>query len=942
MAITWGSTVGDYVKLGYEIAKSGATSTVRIYIWTKWSLDDTNNDFKFSLTGATTYEGKVSINTTYNSSWSTSNQKLLKSLTTTEAKFAFNASLTKLDYIGSSLKATVSGSGSNYTQPGKPTGAKIVDNGNNTFTLTATKGSNGTNNKATGVQYRCCYQVGGKWQSWSSWYDFTSPKTWSFSSDKERVDVQVRTKGSYTGNDNAYYYSDPYNIDSIALKYYTQPGKPKSPKIVDNGDNTFTLTATKGSNGTNNTATGMQYRCQYQINKIWQTNSDGTAKWGSWNSFTSPKTWSFTSDKTGVDFQVRTVGTDDGKISDNLLYSDPQGVTGITLKYYTQPGKPKSPKIVDNGDNTFTLTATKGSNGTNNTATGMQYRCQYQINKIWQTNSDGTAKWGSWNSFTSPKTWSFTSDKTGVDFQVRTVGTDDGKISDNLLYSDPQGVTGITLKYYTQPGKPKIYLTNNQDGTCTVKVVVGNSGTNNTATGVEVQYKITGGTYNSWSLWSNNTSKKITVPHQKYLYVRAKTKGTDDGKISDNLLYSDSVSESTQGTQYSQPGVPTNLQIIDNGNNTFKITATKGSDGTNNKATGVEVQYAYWYQGAWNNWTSTSVGAQIDFPDNRKTEGYLIPKIQARTVGDTQKPDIDQDDLYSDYITKYYTKEEQIVKYYTQPGVPTDLQIIDNGDNTFTLSATKGSNGTNNTATDVEVQYKKDTDEEWTNGELNVIYENETPSQIIYMRARTVGTDDEVIVDELLYGEYTEMSDGKKVKYYQAPLILQDENYKPNISYDTRKLTKKSEITYSWNQWNPTNDDSPITGYRVYVYKNDIAIPFNEDMQSNQINYLDVNADIREITFNASFIGLQADDIIKCSVSAKTTNGALVDLWSVNDEGDEAVLWSDDSIVENSAVMYTKINGLWKECEIYPYTNDDWNETEGMYTKQNNNWLESI
>jgi hypothetical protein len=42
---------------------------------------------------------------------------------------------------------------------------------------------------------------------------------------------------------------------------------------------------------------------------------------------------------------------------------------------------------------------------------------------------------------------------------------------------------------------------------------------------------------------------------------------------------------------YSNPGKPRNLTIVDNKNNTFCISATKGSDGSNNPSSGVEIQY---------------------------------------------------------------------------------------------------------------------------------------------------------------------------------------------------------------------------------------------------------------------------------------------------------------------------------------------------------------
>ena len=163
MAITWGSkvelergsksTVG--FRLGYEAAQSGDTLTIKFYVNTKFSVYDTNNTFKVTIDGASFYDGKVTINTSSNSGgWSDTNTVLLKQWTTTDSGTVnFSASLTGVeldnDYDGSDLKCSVSGSATNWTPIKKGT-TIIRDNFNNTFTITATKGRDGTNNTAGG------------------------------------------------------------------------------------------------------------------------------------------------------------------------------------------------------------------------------------------------------------------------------------------------------------------------------------------------------------------------------------------------------------------------------------------------------------------------------------------------------------------------------------------------------------------------------------------------------------------------------------------------------------------------------------------------------------------------------------------------------------------------------------------------------------------------
>ena len=93
MAIVWGSIYGDYAKAGIETILSNTntqtTVTVNLWVWTKYSMDETYNTLYFdnlSASGsATTNEGSVSIQTSVNtgSGWSESNKVKVKTFTYT-------------------------------------------------------------------------------------------------------------------------------------------------------------------------------------------------------------------------------------------------------------------------------------------------------------------------------------------------------------------------------------------------------------------------------------------------------------------------------------------------------------------------------------------------------------------------------------------------------------------------------------------------------------------------------------------------------------------------------------------------------------------------------------------------------------------------------------------------------------------------------------------
>lgn len=87
--IIWGSTYGSYAKLGIYVGTTDTntqrTLEVQIWIWTKYSMDESNNTLYFdnlsSSGSASTSRGSVSINTSVDtgSGWSTSNQQKLAS-----------------------------------------------------------------------------------------------------------------------------------------------------------------------------------------------------------------------------------------------------------------------------------------------------------------------------------------------------------------------------------------------------------------------------------------------------------------------------------------------------------------------------------------------------------------------------------------------------------------------------------------------------------------------------------------------------------------------------------------------------------------------------------------------------------------------------------------------------------------------------------------------
>lgn len=121
MAITWGSIVGGYGKIGYEVIQSEEsnttiTTTVTIYFASKYSVSDTSNTLYYDKTttasSAKTSRGSLTISTTVDSGsgWSTSNQVRLKTYvyedenkTTSAQTRYFYAKLVNVDRVGGTM-----------------------------------------------------------------------------------------------------------------------------------------------------------------------------------------------------------------------------------------------------------------------------------------------------------------------------------------------------------------------------------------------------------------------------------------------------------------------------------------------------------------------------------------------------------------------------------------------------------------------------------------------------------------------------------------------------------------------------------------------------------------------------------------------------------------------------------------------------------------------
>lgn len=334
--------------------------------------------------------------------------------------------------------------------------------------------------------------------------------------------------------------------------------------------------------------------------------------------------------------------------------------------------------------------------------------------------------------------------------------------------------------------------------------------TNNDFKSCGLKYSTDGQNYTSLSSTDNKPKWKVYIPATttkilfKDIYISGSAQSSKAG-VAPN---------STDVKYYAKPNKPTITKIQESTSGTqmtVTVTATKGSNGSNNNATGVEIAHSV--DGSAK---SYKLGNTYTFTIN--SVDYDKTVIYARTVG-THNIDVYKNkDLkektniyYSDEIISYLNKSITI----TAPGQPSKLIIHDSGQNQFSITCSMGTDGENNEAQDVEIYYTINGTSPLDGGELR-----NSEDVHLYHQGEFVGVSEDTTVNAVArtvgihpsykYSTWTSIASAE-ILYYQAPMIQ-----RPTISYD-KKLTKKSTITI--NQYMTIYKNSQIVSFKAGLYK---------------------------------------------------------------------------------------------------------------------------
>lgn len=413
----------------------------------------------------------------------------------------------------------------------------------------------------------------------------------------------------------------------------------------------------------------------------------------------------------------------------------------------------------------------------------------------------------------------------------------------------------------------------------------------------------------------------IHIPVMKDIQVRAKAYTIDT--LGNNPA---SVESSGPVEYYSKPGVPQLRIIINNYNNTFRIAATKGVDGSNNTSTGVQIQYKtiQYGQNPSGNWKDYD-GADI------KIEDRITIYAQARTVGE-----------YSDGGGVFQYSNWTVISSgaieYSRPSTVKDLQIVNHYNNTFSINCIAGADGTNNSTDKVEISYtignNKKSWKESCAADDSIITDDikldskditDTTNSTVNVKviAYTIGS-----VDNPRY-KYSEKTENTfKVPYYKKATLSA-----PTIEYE-KKLTKKSTIKVKYG----TVTMSPNTGLKEYtweLYKNDNILLDKGTL--TDISDDGFNIDLAQYT-------LKKDDRIKIKLNyfIYPLKSSSPPKYNTNYQQLCGYIFSGEYIIQSSGVMRVKVGDTWHEGQVWVKVNGEWKEASDVFVNVDGKWKESI
>lgn len=259
------------------------------------------------------------------------------------------------------------------------------------------------------------------------------------------------------------------------------------------------------------------------------------------------------------------------------------------------------------------------------------------------------------------------------------------------------------------------------------------------------------------------------------------------------------------------------------------------------------------------------------------------------------------------------------------------VSIVDNGNNSITISGKTGTNGTNNNVSSGYI-YWKFNNSDWNSETVTYsANSNFTKSVSIPSGATSVQVD--------LYTEgklnTTKVTSTINVIYYGnpgAPGI-------PILYFRKKGPVPKEEVYFSWSAAS-AGTNVPVKGYRLRIYKNGRLL-LGIDPNDASSSWWDTGSTSTRYDFVGTDFAFEKGDRVKLGIYSYGINGKGTLIFN-GDGTAEAQVNSAEYTFINAGIMRIKSSGTWKEGQVYIKINGIWKEADSIYIKQNGLWKESI
>lgn len=268
---------------------------------------------------------------------------------------------------------------------------------------------------------------------------------------------------------------------------------------------------------------------------------------------------------------------------------------------------------------------------------------------------------------------------------------------------------------------------------------------------------------------------------------------------------------------------------------------------------------------------------------------------------------------------------------------PGDIYIVDNYNNTFSISCTKSINN--------EV-YSQILSWGYTNKCANTITADALSNQPLTLGKSSSETR-KVYAKAVIKGPQGPLAEVKAeaaIKQYIAPSSPSVPKITPD-SLINGKLDPAKKWTFTWEAAPAINETSKVVGYRIRLYKNNTPIDIYNNqgeivsISSARDKFYDSDTPDTKFTISPSNYNFVTGDAIMIKIEAYTRYGK-------NNDGD--ILISPAAQTSNkfqvSKVSPIKVNignGRWANATVFAKNLTGWHEATALYIKpENNEWFD--